>query len=164
MKNQSSSTLNTPGILLGPLIEVSIFDAIRSFVKRGTEVIVFDHDKDSPGFHMRGISEKKIAPDPRKRPQDFVKFLLQLGKEYPGYALLTNDDYYNQILAENIEELKKDLLILIPEEQINAIASDKSKTVNAALKYGLPVPETYHITDNFDNIKRELPLSSLARN
>lgn len=152
------SAMKQPGILLGPLIEVSIFDAIRSFVRRGTDVVVFDHDRDSPGFYMRGISGGKIAPDPRKKPHDFVNFLLQLGREYPGYALLTNDDFYNQIIAENAEELKKDLSILIPEEEINAIASDKSETVNAALKYGLPVPETYHFTDNFDNMNIDFPL------
>ncbi len=149
--------MKIPGIILGPLIEVSMFETIRSFVRIGIEVIVFDHDKDSPGFYMRGISGKKIAPDPRKRPQDFVKFLLQLGNEYPGHVLLTNDDFYNQIIAENSEELKKYLLILISEEQINAIASDKSKTVDAALKYGVPVPETYHITDDFDNANIDFP-------
>ncbi len=146
------------GIILGPLIEVSMFEAIRSFVRRGIEVIVFDHDRDSPGFYMRGISGKRIAPDPRKRPQDFVNFLLQLGKEYPGYVLLTNDDFYNQIIAENAEELKKNLLILISEEHINAIAADKSETVDAALKYGVLVPETYNITDNFDNLNINFPL------
>lgn len=149
--------MKKPGILLGPLIEISMFEAIRSFVRRGIEVVVFDHDRNSPGFYMRGISGRKIAPDPRKAPQDFVKFLLQLGKEYSGYVLLTNDDFYNQIMAENAEELKKYLLILISEEQVNAIASDKSETVDAALKYGVSVPKTYHITDNFENVNIDFP-------
>ena len=158
MINQYSASMKNPGIILGPLVEVSMFEAIRSFIKRGVEVVVFDHDKASPGFNMRGISENKIAPDPRIRPQDFVNFLLQLGNEFPGYVLLTNDDFYQQILAEYSEELKKNLLLLIPKEQINAIAADKSETVNTALKYGFPVPKTYHITDNFNNVKIDLPL------
>jgi predicted ATP-grasp superfamily ATP-dependent carboligase len=150
--------MKKPGIILGPLIEVSMFEIIRSFVSRGIEVIVFDNERSAPGFYLRGISEKKIAPDPEKRPQDFVKFLLQLGKEYPGYVLLTNDDLYNRIIAEHAEELKKSLLILISEEPINAVAADKVETVAAALKCGVPIPETYNITDNIDNVNIHFPL------
>jgi predicted ATP-grasp superfamily ATP-dependent carboligase len=84
--------------------------------------------------------------------------LLQLGKEYHGYVLLTNDDLYIRIIAEHVEELKKKLLILISEKPINAVAIDKAKTVAAALKCGLPVPETYTITDIFDTVNIDFPL------
>jgi predicted ATP-grasp superfamily ATP-dependent carboligase len=129
--------MNKPGIILGPLIEVSMFETIRSFVSSGIEVIVFDHERDAPGFYMSGISERKIAPDPVTRQNDFVTFLLQLGKEYPGYVLLTNDDLYHRIISEHVEELKKNLLILVSEGPINTIASDKAETVKAALKLSL---------------------------
>lgn len=158
MNTPYSSPSNKPGILLGPLIEVSMFDAIRSFVRRGVKVIAFDHDADSPGFHLHGISGKKIAPDPRKSTRDFVDFIIRCGKEYPGYALLTNDDYYNQVLAENAGDIKKDLRILMPDEEINNIATDKLETVNAAVKYNLPVPRTNLITKDFENENIKFPL------
>jgi predicted ATP-grasp superfamily ATP-dependent carboligase len=150
--------MKSPGILLGPLQEVSMFETIRSFVSRGIEVIVFDHEKDAPGFHMSGISGRKTAPDPATRHNDFIKFLLQLGKEYPGYVLLTNDDLYHRLISEHVRELKENLLILVSEGPINAIASDKAETVAAALQYGVPVPETYNIADNFDSNNIHFPL------
>lgn len=150
--------MKKPGIILGPLREVSMFEIIRSFVSWGIEVIVFDDDRSAPGFYMHGISGKKIAPDAKQRPHDFIKFLLQLGKEYPGYVLLINDDLYNQLIAEHAEELRKNLLILISEEPINTIAADKAETVSAALKCGVPVPETYNLTDIFDNVNIHFPL------
>jgi predicted ATP-grasp superfamily ATP-dependent carboligase len=150
--------MKRPGIILGPLREVSMFEIIRSFVSRGIEVIVFDDDRSAPGFYMRGISGKRIAPDAQEKPHQFIKFLFQLGREYPSYVVLINDDVYSQLIAEHAEELKKSLSILISEASINAIASDKAETVAAALRYGAPVPETYNITNILENVNIHFPL------
>jgi predicted ATP-grasp superfamily ATP-dependent carboligase len=150
--------MKRPGIILGHMAEVSMFDIIRSFVRRGIEVVAFDNQRGAPGYFMRGVSARRPAPDPETSPQEFVAFLLQLGKEYPGYVLLINDDSYNRIIAEHADKIKQNLLVLISDKPVNAIATDKAETVVAALRHGVPVPETYNIIGILENANIHFPL------
>jgi predicted ATP-grasp superfamily ATP-dependent carboligase len=150
-----------PGIIIGLLREISNFAIIKSFIRRGIEVTVFDHDPEAPGFFISGINKKLISPDPENNPDDFIKFLLELGKKDPGNALLVNDDRCSQLIADNKNELKKLFLIFIPDGQLNSLAFDKAKTARTLDKYQVPSPKTYFfdsLEDNLKDVKIDFPL------
>lgn len=147
------SEMKKPGIILGPVREVSMFAIIKSFVSRGIDVIVFDPDPKAPGFSMSGIHEKLVSPDPEKKAEEFRGFLINIGKKYPGNILLVNDDLYTQLIAEYANELKNYLLFLISEPSVNVVGMDKAKTAEASAKYGLPFPRTYFFENPDDDLK-----------
>ncbi len=157
----ANSSKKKPRIILGPVREVSMFEIIRTFTNMGIEVIVFDPDPGAPGFFMSGISEKLISPAPDKNKSGFIEFLKNVGKKYPGDVLLVNDDLYTQLITEYKDELKNNLLFLIPDESVNSIGSDKAMTAEAAAQFGIPSPKTFFLKngdDNFNDLDIDFPV------
>jgi predicted ATP-grasp superfamily ATP-dependent carboligase len=150
-----------PGIILGTSREIDMFAIIKSFVKRRIEVIVFDPDPKAPGFFMPGISGKFTSPDPEINPEEFAKFMIEIGRRYPGNVLLVNEDRHSQLIAEYRNEFSGNLLFLTPGASINSICSDKANTAEALAEYGIPSPQTYFFSndqDDFKHIDVDFPL------
>jgi predicted ATP-grasp superfamily ATP-dependent carboligase len=142
-----------PGIIIGTLREISNFAIVKSFIRKGIEVTVFDHDPEAPGFFITGIHKKLISPDPERTPDGFMEFLLKLDIRDSRNVLLVNDDPCSQLIADNKNELKKHFLILSSDGELNSIAFDKAKTALTLDKYQVPSPKTYFFNSLEDNLK-----------
>ncbi len=129
-----------PALVLG-LFETGL-GVGRSLGREGVRVIGLDFKKDI-GFYSRYI-DPIICPHPLDEREEFIQFLLKIGREEKHKPLLfvTSDDFLKAI-SRNREGLLQHFLFNLPDKDIIEAITDKFQQYELARKVGMSVPETY---------------------
>mgnify|MGYP002336035819 FL=1 len=104
-------------------------------------------------FHTSGFSNQcsksLICPDPQKYPDLYLKWLIETIQKEKIDVLFSMDDDTTNIAINNRQQLESLCRLPIPPKNSYLIASDKAKTIQLAMKTGVPCPLT--VETNFSN-------------
>ncbi len=137
------ATADFPVIVTDGLWRKSV-SAIRSLGKAGFHVHVMGDSWLTTGFWSRYADARILAPSAAKDPDGFGHALLEELKR-PGQSrpvLIPMEDATLGWISAHAQELANLADFLLPPTHSLAIASDKAKTMQAALEAGIPHPRT----------------------
>jgi predicted ATP-grasp superfamily ATP-dependent carboligase len=115
---------------------------IQSLGRRGVPVIGLYQDESEAGRFSRYLTEAHHAPHPDREEQDFVAFLKGLAPRFGGGVVMPCADGSLGALARHKAELSRYFRVACPEAETARAVLEKSLTVQAAEKVGVPAPRT----------------------
>jgi predicted ATP-grasp superfamily ATP-dependent carboligase len=135
-----------PAIILG--MSANGLSIARSLGKKGITVIGIDTSRNEPGMYSRYVKKSLIAPHPIYAADDFLSFLLSVGKGLKQIAVLfaTADEYVN-IVSKHRAFLSPYFSYLLPPHELVECFLDKNKTYELTKKYGIQHPHSYFINN-----------------
>jgi predicted ATP-grasp superfamily ATP-dependent carboligase len=128
---------------------------IRSLGMKGYNIISGESYKINPSFFSRYVSQRCIYPDPRKKPDLFLEFILQFIRKNKVDMIIPVRDDATLILSKNKEEISKYSKISVADHSTLMKARDKAETIRIAQANQIPHPYTL-IKDNIDQIDEKL--------
>lgn len=146
MRSNEVITFDKPiPVILGG--HVNGLGLIRSFGRVGIPSICLDRNKSLAFYSKYSVSH--ICPDPESREDDFLRYLIDLGKCLPNKGMLfaTNDIWLIPI-SKFRDILSKYFLYPMSEWEIIEKCWNKRKLYEIAQNNGIPCAKTYFI----DNI------------
>jgi predicted ATP-grasp superfamily ATP-dependent carboligase len=123
---------------------------IRSIGKQNYHITVIGDSIFTVGFWSRFTKNRVISSVASKNRQEFGENLINLLKGYSAInkpVLFPMEDASIIWVAENLTEIKELAHVLIPPKDSLAIAEDKNRTLKAAEKLNLPIPQTFSPSD-----------------
>ena len=136
----------------------------RSLGRAGVRVLGLDSSK-KVGFYSRYI-KASLCPHPIEREEAFIDFLIRLGasEKLRPVLFITGDEFILPV-SRRRTELEKYYLINIPDINILESISDKYKQYELALNAGIPVPETFCVSnmDQLQSIKDRIPFPAFIK-
>jgi D-aspartate ligase len=137
-------------IVLG--MTVTGLGVARSLGRKGIPVLALEKHSRNVGQFSRYVVFR-ICPDPQKDEKQFLDYLLNISKEYPGAVLLPTDDVYVLFLAEWEELLRKYFRFCFPSKDIMLKLLNKKFQYQLAKNCGVPLPKTF-FPKNFHDASR----------
>jgi len=125
----------------------------RSLGSKGMRVAVASHRRVfSLSFYSKFCRKRLVYPDPEKKKEEFVKFLLDELKRGGYDILLPVRSTVTPVVAEYKEKLSRYTNFVIPSKESMEAANNKEKTFKFADKIGIPIPRTFY-PENLDQVE-----------
>ena len=115
---------------------------IRSLGRRGWRVTAADSDPRSPGFRSRWTTDRLVYPDPVERTEAAVEALARAVRRSAVDLLVPITDEIGLPLAASRDRFDGLTRLALPEPEALEIARDKRRTLDVAVRLGVPVPST----------------------
>ncbi len=115
---------------------------IRSLGIMGVPLYVFYYDKNDMGYVSKYVREAIYCPHPEKNESEFIKILLEYGKQLGGSLLMPVDDASLSVVSKNKTQLAKHYKVACPDWKTTVKYIDKKYTYELADKIGVPCPKT----------------------
>lgn len=128
----------------------------RSLGEHGIAVIGLTSHHGIGGNFTR-YAKVRFCPDSRQEPDALLAFLLALGEELPGLAIIfpTRDD--DVIFLDRCRaQLRSRFILALPDSPALGACLDKSETYRCAQSSGLPAPRCWTVA-SADDLLRILP-------
>lgn len=141
---------NTNGTIAPPAIVMNMFytglGIARTLARHGVSVIGLSAHRSAYG-NLTRFAKIRRCPDSREAPQELLRFLLELAKEFPQGAVLfpTRDDDVLFLDAFR-DELQRHYTLLLPKVEPLETCLNKWKTYQAAVAAGIASPRTWMIS------------------
>jgi D-aspartate ligase len=149
MKNKA------PVIIFGD--HLSAFGAIRGLSKH--KIPIYMVSSDGKGMCTKSRFVKKIL---KLKPKDgeFIEKLNNWFDQEVGedcVLIVAGSDQYLEVLAQNRDELRKEMKITFPDWEAVKKVREKRLTYKIAEELGIPIPKTFYITSyaELENLVRE---------
>ncbi len=136
-----------PGVLLLGVEESPSLPIIWSLARRSVPVTVASHRRICAGMLSRFPERRRIYPDPVKRSDRFVEWLIaEVRKgEYP--VTMACGEQATYLLSKHKPDLAPHTSIPIVDLDVFMACRDKSRTMKAAAECGVPTPLTWYPED-----------------
>jgi len=116
----------------------------RSLGHMGIPVIGMDFEPQSPGFRSKFVRPVR-CPDPIKRPDELLDFLVAQGKELGEKGVLfTCSDAFINVVSRNRGEISKWFELALPPGEVIEGIIDKRTQYDWATKLGIPIADTFY--------------------
>jgi predicted ATP-grasp superfamily ATP-dependent carboligase len=115
---------------------------VRALGRHGLQVVCGESSRWSMGFYSRYCTERKVYPKPEDEER-FVEWLIQQADAGEFSMLLPIDERTMTPVTKHLDELRKHMRVPVVEHATYMIARDKGKTVQQAMRLGVPVPRTW---------------------
>ena len=162
MPREHKDLTTSPAVVLG-MFETGL-GVGRSLGRAGVRVTGFDSTR-KVGFHSKYI-KASLCPHPIEHEKEFVDFLARFGASQLSRPVLfvTSDEFVLPV-SRNREELEHHYLLNIPDPKILECIADKYKQHELARHAGIPVPETFCVSDmdQLQDIKNKIPLPAFIK-
>lgn len=122
----------------------------RSLGEKGIQVFSSDITRLNPTAFSRYTKRNFVYPNPQKKPQDFLQWLLYTIEKYAIDVLFPMDDIIMDIVMDNLALVEKKCRVPLPNMDSYKIAADKGKTMELARVLGVPCPSTYKPKDKHE--------------
>ena len=133
---------------------------IRCLGSEGVYTVAVDYNKDETyGAKSKYVKEHLIGPHYKKKPEEFLAFLIDFAKKQESKPVLfPGADPYVEFMDNHFDELKEYYLFPMTEKGLWTEVMDKEKLHSLAVKYGVAVPETTRPTDKnfYEMIEKEI--------
>ncbi len=133
---------------------------IRCLGSEGVYTVAVDYSKkETYGAKSKYVREHVIGPHYKKKPKEFLEFLIDYAKkEESKPVLFPGADPYVEFMDNHFDELKEYYLFPMTEKGLWTEVMDKEKLHSLAVKYGVAVPETARPTDQdfYESIENEI--------
>jgi predicted ATP-grasp superfamily ATP-dependent carboligase len=116
--------------------------AVRALGREGYTVDVISYRRGASAAHSRYCQRGFVGPSV-SQPEAYFKFLLDLLKRDQYQVLVPIGLIPGQIISKNREVISQYTRFLLPSQENYEIAADKNKTVQYALKLGVPAPQSF---------------------
>jgi len=131
--------------------------AIRSLGRKGIPVVAVAAERFPPSFFSKFSTVCLRCPDQKHAANDFVAFLVELGKRItPRPTLEFCSDYDTVIVCSHAAQLRPVYDCPFLSTRALTLSIDKWQMINAAKDAGFDIPETYLVKnrDNFQDACR----------
>lgn len=120
---------------------------IRGLAEYGLRSLALDHQSEAIGFSSR-YADGLNCPNPHVAPDDFISFLVALGREMPqkGVLLITHDTYLAEV-SKKASQLAPYFYFTAPPWPILRRVMDKKIQYETALAQDVAVPKTFFLGD-----------------
>ena len=125
---------------------VNAIGLIRSFAAKKIPTICIDHKKDLAG-HSK-FTKFKFCPSPIDDTEEFINYLVNLGKILPfkGVLFATNDEWLIPI-SKRRDILERYFLFPMSDWPVIEKAMDKQKMYKIANEAKISIPKTFFLSD-----------------
>lgn len=124
--------------------------AIRSLGKKGLRVAAIgESGRNIPAFHSKWCTQAFICPA-KEGTENYANFLLEFIKNNKVGVIFSASDGTITMLQKYRKEVSKYTTIALGSEKALGIAIDKPKTLLAAKKVGLKIPQSYPVSKKED--------------
>lgn len=131
---------------------------IRSLGKQGLEVTGGEETQFTTGFFSKYCKHNVVYPSPKKRQDQFLKYMVELVKdnEYDVIFPMTDDTVVP--IVEHKKEFSKHTIVPFPDYNVLMNAIDKTKTLRIAMRNNIPCPKTHFMNElsDLNDIKDDL--------
>jgi D-aspartate ligase len=137
---------------------------VRSFGKKKIPTILLDYKRSLASYsrYTKGI----ICPDPIQEEEEFICFLIELGKQLPhkGFLLATNDIWLIPI-SKNRSVLSEYYHYPMPDWDVIEKCWRKEYLYKIAKENSIPIPKTFFIKtlSELDNITLDIPFPCILK-
>ncbi|MFW5891178.1 MAG: ATP-grasp domain-containing protein [bacterium] len=141
-----------------------VLAAVRSLGTKNIEIIAASNRKINPSRMSKHCDSFIVYPDPAKKPDKFIEFLVDYLKGKKVDLLLPMDDVTVELISENLNSFN-DIKIPIPDYNTFMKARDKSLTIKKAIENNIPAPNTYFINNltEVKNFKDEIEYPTVIK-
>ncbi len=148
MVNKKVGLAQPPVVIAG--LYLPGISLLRNFSRRGIRAFGIDSDASVVGFHTR-YGEKLVCPDPEREPEAWLDFMVKLGAQSGGRAVLipTADKFVLPIDAF-ASRLKEFFVFANPPDLLQTRLTNKRDTFALAAQHGFPIPKTRFPTSERD--------------
>jgi predicted ATP-grasp superfamily ATP-dependent carboligase len=126
---------------------------IRSLARRGYDIFVASHIKDSISFYSRYCKKKIIYPSPILQKKAFVDCILDCVRRGHIDLLIPVTDMTIYPISERLDEFSCYTKVACPEKILLDKVFDKMKTLRIAKQIEVPIPKTYFTSDGVDKLE-----------
>jgi len=127
---------------------------VRSLGSKGMKLTVSSQRRVfSLSFYSRFCQKRLVYPDPDKKKEQFIHFLIEELKSTDYDILLPVRSTVTPLVAQHKEELSQYTNFVIPSKESMEIANNKEKTFKFAEKIGIPIPRTFY-PQNMDELEQ----------
>ncbi len=136
---------------------------IRSLGQRGIPSVVIDNNPRSAWFSRYVI--KRFKWTTRMEGQNFVTFLLNIGKRYhlEQWILFPTQDLVVDLIARNATQLSQIYRLATQDWDVIRWASDKRLTYRMAEEVGVPYPKISYVTHKEELATLDLPFPVIIK-
>lgn len=116
---------------------------VRSLGKEGLELHTISHNWFSAALHSIYSIKYFIMPLPEAEPDLYMLKLIELLKEDNYSCLFALEEPTIELILKNREEIEQYCKLALPEKESYELANNKRKTIDIAIKAGVPTPKDY---------------------
>ena len=150
MRKDNRSDNLPKSVVLG--LGISGLGVARDLGREGVSIIGIDHKTFNIG-HFSRYCEHLVSPDVSKSENDFLDFLIKIGKELHSPAVLfPTEDVYVIFMSRNRDALSGYYKFIMPEKTLCEEMLNKYAFFQLAKSHSLPVPATYRL-DSINALK-----------
>jgi len=132
--------------------------AVRGLKRRGVQTRCIDSNRSNPGFQSV-YGPALLCPDPDGRPDDWLRFMLELSARIgERAALIPSSDKFVSAIARHSAALGSEY-ILSPGILMQASLAEKLPQYELAARHGMPMPFTRKV----DSVKEVRELAESIR-
>ena len=146
--------MTTRRVLLVGAEENPSLPIIVSLAQKGFEVHVASHKRICVGFFSRYAHRRFVYPSPFREEAGFIESLLAYVKKEKFDVMLVAGDRPTDLLAKHREAFIPYTKLPLVDMERYLYCRDKTKTMKAAERAGIPTPKTYY--------PDEVPIEKLA--
>lgn len=130
----------------------------RSLGKNDVDVGLASDKASAMSFHSKYCKKRHIYMNPSINEAKFVRDIVEIVKNNNYEFLIPTDDITLMAVSSYRDKIEKYINIPIPEHETLEICDNKSKTIKAAEKLGIPCPKTRLVgnVSELDEIAEEL--------
>jgi D-aspartate ligase len=136
-----NDTYSTPVLILN--CKLGALSIMRSLGPLGVALHGVDADPRAPGFASRYCSTKQVKVLDEERPQEYLDFVVNLGKQFPQKPILIpTSDELSVFVAEYADVLQEHFLF--PRNSVHLVTElmDKEGMYGLATRHGVPTAAT----------------------
>lgn len=137
---------------------------VRSLGRKGIEVYGIGFYTDSIAFYSKYCKKNYVFPNPVIHPEECLNQFIKLGSNLDDKAVLFPEvDYHVEFISKYESELSQYFHFNIPDAELLANITDKSRQYKLAEQLGIPIPKTISPQDIDDLKEAQLSYPALIK-
>ena len=125
----------------------NVVSVVRSFGRQGIYVVCAEDSPIALSFFSKYCNKKLVYPSPKKKPQEWLDWLLNVLKDGSFDMVMPIGDVCYEIISRNRELISKYTKVVVSDYDIWSKGRNKATTLKIAKELDLPIPETYFISE-----------------
>jgi len=136
---------DVPCVILG--LSATGLSVVRTLARKRIPVIGVAVSAEEIGLYSKYLQRKIIAPNISTHQEEFLSFLIDLGKEYDNRpVLIPTADEYLSLMSIYREELSPYFRFMIASRETVDCFLDKEKTAEFSRVHNIPHPYSYSVS------------------
>jgi len=145
--NPAPGHFSRPTVLVIESSAKAALPAIESMARAGIRVACASELRFNTGFYSRGCRERHLYPSPRRRPDEFKRWLIDFLSVREIDLLFPIGHYGAVAVSEIQDDIRQYTRLVLPPHDVFLQGYEKIPTLKAAQAAGVPIPDTWFPAD-----------------